>query len=777
MNGNPLSSEEIQRASIVAAELVNLVKALEMYTYQHPRSKSCAERCFSSLKEMMEGRNEAQIAYEQSTVFVNGVPLSLAEVNQNPSFFRLGNCLKRKNVYSVNFDRTVTQEHLTSLAKAFATTVTTRSRARNATAFLQEQNVFSIRLNDAAEIGISENPESLLLSHLLDGSLGDRIPEQIRERLFTEIKLYSQSSGLQVLEHVNRESTFSYPIGVRDLFATLGEKWIHFTGSLIRDICGEEAFENEDPLILDLITVLIPPIQSMSVQQRGEETAEFFDQISKREGIEKITYFWRYWLLLDAGVAAQQEFLDRIQTLVTTVVEKALTRNFNSQKILQELREILPTILESPSLYEKVFSAIYELNNPDFVQELMLQTLETLSLMTAPKRRIILAFENRMSTYCNEKDENCHVMIVQVVRNILRAQNDDLSQSLFRIVLSSIEHKCSNCTHLIQCRITDTIASMIQEEDIPISRAKRLIQVWQEAAYQLVLANDAEFQRRIVPMAIHPMNPEDYDSMEMQNLITDAWKSFATVQRFQELFRRLVTDDREERFKAIEELSRYGAFAIWICLGGFNSQNWHLRRNLATVVGRVVDLRQTNLLKEILRDHDWHVRYEIISALVSRSDEMEEELKNNPDHFIIKIFCIALRDGNKTIRNEVFIPIRKYNILPALKSLKDLYNRLAAVNSDNDIEERCKIIEILVHLADPLSAPMEDIIEFITEIAAQKEGLITPNWMIPIKKAAVKGLAAIDHPHAHKALKKLATETPLKRAFVRRLARAALQKK
>jgi hypothetical protein len=303
-----------------------------------------------------------------------------------------------------------------------------------------------------------------------------------------------------------------------------------------------------------------------------------------------------------------------------------------------------------------------------------------------------------------------------------------------------------------------------------------LLEIWKNLTLELAILSPDEFRNRIIPMALHPFNPDDHPNPEIKTLISSAWQSLADAPVFQTILKNLVSENRDIRFKSISELAGYGAFAIWICLYGLNSQSWHLRRNLATVMGQIVDVRQTNLLREPLRDHDWHVRLEIVKALAERTDEIKELIKLNPDHPIIKIVIMALRDGNRSIRSEAYKPIENLQLVTAFRSLAELFQRLAAVNSDSDIEERVKIIRLCGVLASFSCTASASIIEFLSEVGSQPEGLITPNWMIPIKKAVVEALSSLDYPLAVEKLTMLATQKPFKRGVVGREARAALQR-
>ncbi len=767
--------EEIEKASVFCADLAALVKTLEMYPESHPRAVTNSEKCVSALMSLLGWKKDVSIFIDDDATLLNNDPVPDALLRKYPGFQRLQPLLRNKNIVSIHVEQSTGEKDLIEFAKILTTAAASPFKKQDVAMVLQEKGVFSIRVNEAPGAVSFDSQGSLLLTHFLEGSLGTTLSEDLKERLFDEIKLYSRSTGRQVFEQLNQESAHSHPIVIRDILPTLGEKWMHFTGGIITDILGEDAILQFDPKVAELLNVFINAIERIPSSRKGKKIDPLIKKITAADDMEKIRLFQAYYEEMKEEIQARQDIYKRTQTIVTEIIEKGNTAAFNPDNILKDIEEILPELQNYPSLNEKLFSAIYRVSAPGFILKFLQAALNSYMNIEDSNPEMVTAFKSRLVSFCSIDSGKCSLMLIPILDGFFYAKSELVSSGLYDVIQQLIEHQSQKFGDIVDMSLVDRAVELIQERNEKLDRRLKVIDLWCKMSKAILNFSVKIFRQQIVPLSEYPLSPETIDDKEVATALADAWKSFSETAVFQDIFKKLTDNDRDTRFKTIKELSRYGAFAAWVCLGGLNSQNWHLRRNLATVLGKVTDLTHIHILKEPLRDHDWHVRLEILSALAERTSEIADKIKSDPNHPIVRIFSMALRDGNPTIRKVAYQPIEEYKLLPALRSLKDIYARLAAVNSDADLDERVRIIHLMAHLATAPDAPVLQIIDYISRIAAQKEGIITPQWMLPIKKAAVNALAKIDHPKAREWLETLATKRPYKRGVAGKYARAVLK--
>ncbi len=788
---NYRQDEVVEKGIRFLVGLYNLFKNVEMYSNRHPATKEIAGECLASIQTLLERRKEIHVVLDNESFFIGSAVIPEQVVTRNPVLNRLRGIFQDKHVESISFNHNVTEAELIHFADSIKTVVNTKTDAAKLIANLHAVTNYALRLNEAPSLNGADSIESLLLSHFLDGSLGTELSEEVRDKLLNELLTSSRSVSRQIIEQIMREETFSYPIITRDALDSLGDKWFFLIGTIIQQILGEKAVESHDVRALTILRKLAPALLGIAPERRGQGIMELYEQLDIiQDGIspaplqattpeveaQKVKRVWDYWKSLDEKNRNMEQFISRVSALVTEVIETGNSDKFDMSGVFEELEELLPRILMYPSLSEKVFSAVTRLSQPRFVYDVITLTIATFSSMENPHPDVASAFQNRILQYVAEDRESCSAIVTTLLKHMIETTSDRNAQYFSDVFDHLVKFHCQNCDRVSSCKVIETAADHIAMRKHSRARMLMLIRIWQDSAHSLLVTSPNEFRQKVSPMAGFPLNPEDFEDFEIREMLTRAWKSFAQAPVFQDIFKNLVANDRETRFKTIKELSRFNTFAIWICLSGLNTQNWYLRRNLATVLSQVVDFDNTNLLRDPLRDPDWHVRFEIISGLANRLIESPEVIAQNADLPVIRIFSMALRDGNRSIRTETYRVIENLKLLSTLRGLKELYQRLATVNSDLDLDERTRLIRLFAHLAQAPKAPVEEIIENIAEIAAQKEGIITPNWMVPIKKAAVDALAMIAHPKARKWLESLANDKPHKRGVVGREARAALTK-
>jgi len=112
----------------------------------------------------------------------------------------------------------------------------------------------------------------------------------------------------------------------------------------------------------------------------------------------------------------------------------------------------------------------------------------------------------------------------------------------------------------------------------------------------------------------------------------------------------------------------------------------------------------------------------------------------------------------------------------AVRGLINAYERLSSVSDDYEVSERVRILGLLSIIGKSNPSFLDEVIRFVSGIATQKEGILTPQWMIPIKRASVECLEHIDTTESLKWLETLAKQRPYKRGVVGREARSALKR-
>ncbi len=758
------------------SDLMNLVKNTEMYTETHPLSKDALTKSLESTRNFLGQDMDISIFISEDSIVFGDFRITSSMYARYPVFSRFHTLMQGNRISVLSIDANIDADALLTLGKGLSIAPAVDIEKVEVDTILAEKGISSVNISISLDEFQGETDDSLLLTHFLDGSLGRELNQDLREKLYLELTGAPGSAATQIQDKLRREEAHNHPITKRDLLTTHGEKWIHILGYIIEVLLGREGFESGNPRILDIIEDMVPVILKLSAVRRGEDVDSFLDKLRELDEDAKIQLFYEYWNSREQHLSSLAWLLEQVSVFTERLINISSSQEIDEDELIAEFEKIMPEILAFPTINEKLFSVINRLPNKTLVFEALNASTVAYVDRENPPREVAAALENRLLRFCGENSSACFRMTIHLVKLIVDKDTPHVTLSLGKIVTHIVNNNCPACAYMEDCQLLTYIGSQVDPHQKTPETLKFLVSTWRESAGALLSRDPDEFHRKLAPMAEEEMNPENFDEPILHRQVMDAWKSFADRPYFQDIFNNIVDSNRELRFKTIERLSAFGPVAVLICMGGLDSQNWYLRRNLATVIGQVIDLNQTNILREPLKDPDWHVRLEIISALAKRVEEVADKLREIPNHPLTKILSMALRDGNKQIRNEACKPIEELKLLHALRSLKELYWRLAAVNADADLDERIQIMKLTAELASAEDAPVEDIVEFLGKIGGQKEGLLTPNWMIPIKKGSVQALASIEHPFAQEWLSTLAYEKPHKRGVVGREARSILTK-
>ncbi len=758
------------------SDLFNLVKSLEMYTETHAITMDYLHRCTLSAQTLIGSNPDYVITLDNDGLIFDIFRIADPIYTTKPIFSRIQTLFSDKNLATVTLMQSITEEDILALAIGLKAPSVNDVIELNVSQFLESEDITAIQvtMNNDNESNIPE--ESILLDHFFNGIFMTSINSELQESLYLEFIKTARSAGHQMLEFIRKEEGANYPINHRDLLSSQGEKWFHLLGDSIIKIFGKDALESDNIRVVNVLNELLPTISKMPISIKGTRVETFLSELSNANNTDKIKLLNQFLKNQSEELEQKREFLEKCIFFDENLIEKNLTGDGKNTEFMTDLLHFMPQTLIYPTINEKLFSAMERLRDRAFMLSVIDATMDAYIALENPSSTITSIFENRLINACDNHDEGCYHLTFKIIQKILDAQSDLVIERLGSRLHQMVGKNCNTCPCIDHCTVIDYIVGKIDIKSQSLKCLEFLFGIWREAAYSLLLCSPDEFKKQIAPLSQGKLNPERFENRQIQNMLNASWKSFAETSYFQDMYRNLVDNDREVRFRTIKSLSEFGPFVSWICLRGLDNQNWYLRRNLATVLGETISLNQTDILRTPLKDPDYHVRLAIITALHNRIADVSAVLKQNPIHPLLKIIFMALRDGNPMIRQQTYKIISTLKLTAAVRSLKELYQRLSMVNTENEINERIQILKILSELGNAPDAPVDEIVSFIAEVAAMKEGLITPNWMPAIKKASVQALSDIHHPSSRTWLNTLANEKPYKRSLAGKEARALLAK-
>ncbi|HPQ40428.1 MAG TPA: HEAT repeat domain-containing protein, partial [bacterium] len=616
-----------------------------------------------------------------------------------------------------------------------------------------------------------------LLPHVISGKMDIELTEASRELLYLEITRNMEETGRVLQKQMKKEVAADSPLNPRDVLNEYCNRWVHLLGELLEMIhSGEDTASAERQR--QVLEMMLPYLETIPEEHRCEEFNELMSKMHSSDLSNKIRMFAEYYDSVFQKVSDYSTFRHRVEHLLENIDE--LSRGNESPEmiasVVEQLVSIVPGTVNFPILYQKLLYRIFDTHYPELIHKILIVTFNAYLKQAEVDSDAIGILVIKACELCHEYKEYCQEIVGDFIQILSRTPSENQPQRLVPVPVEIITRKCGQCEHIKECRVLDLLSDAIGNLNLAEQLREPFIDLWQQVTHALLQTDFNAFRTRVTPLAETTLAPDRFDENGIQDMIAETWKSFAETSYFESLFKRLTSPDRETRFNTIDHIAKYGGFAVWLSLGGLNSDNWQLRRNLATIIGRVATLDKPAFLKQVLRDRDWHVRFEVISALRRRLEEVAGQIRNQPDHPLGRLITLALLDGRKEIREETYAIIETICPPEAARSLISTYHRLSAVSDDYEIQERVRILSILSQLTQKECPDRDAIIRFIIEVATMKEGLITPQWMIPLKKAAVESLVVIDTDESREWLDKLAHKRPHKRGIVGREARTALKK-
>ncbi len=753
-----------------------LLKSVEMYTIEHIAAVDAAVRCQNSFRPLIFENSDVVISSDSTSMQIGTTFIPEKIIEKTPAFSKVHKLIDERKLSSIIIRPDVAPDDLLAMAH-------TLTSPFEPTVAERQYEELDIRTRSRVKISGSNIPTAdapaELIPLLLSGKMENGLTDETKEILYFEITRNVENTSRSIQKQLKQERLNDSPICDRDLLSVACDRWVHILGEILEKVhSGEDTTSAERQR--QILELMLPYLATIQESRRSEEFETLIATMENNDIQTKIRLFAQYYDRVFQRVDELSTYRLRLQNLVRQLEKMtslhASEKNQNLAIIRQELTSVAPGAVHFPALFDKLVYRVSQTQEPELIQPMLFISLDNFTEQTSVPDKLLEQFSAQALNFCSEFSDYCESTISGFLSILGDTPAENHPENLVFIVRNILESHCGGCPKIKRCTLLESLSSEIGPQKMPKPLACSCIDLWQQIALAILQQDFNIFRTRVAPLAENELAPDRFDENGLQDRIAEAWKSFADADYFQTIFKRLTNPDRDTRFNAIDHLAKHGSFAVWLSLGGLGHHDWQLRRNLATVIGRVASLDKPVFLKQVLRDRDWHVRFEVISALRRRIEEVADQIRKQKDHPLGKIITLALLDGRKEIREETYAVFESITPPDAVRGLINAYERLNAVSDDYEIAERSRILSLLALIGKSNPNFLPEIIQFVTGIASQKEGLLTPQWMIPLKKAAVECLEHIDTPESYQWIETLARQRPYKRGVVGREARAALKR-
>ncbi|MGB3976789.1 MAG: hypothetical protein WBM02_06395 [bacterium] len=770
------SEHDYQQVLRFCIDFQALLKTVEIYTIEHVGSLEAAVRLMGSFRPMAADTDTVSINPGKKALQVGAIHLPLKMVKNNQAIARVFQIFSERDIKLIAIKPDVTSEDFLLMAK----TLTAPFEPIVAERQYEELNLKTgsrvIISSKTASIGMKEGK---MLPLLLSGKLPRALDKSTRNSLFWEITHNVGSSAWAIQKQLKWESQKDSPIGVRDTLTKESDRWVHILGEVMERVHADGDTSSADGQ-REILKLMMPYLASIHVDSRSDEFDNLMNRMDAANVRETITIFAHYYERILKRAEDLETYRQRVERLMKQLEQFVHAEKSEKKELIPSVKSELAAVASAavtlPIIMEKLNYQVLITNEPELIQPMFFIFLDGFTDQNNIPKYVIDSFSEQVRAFCKKFGDYCESTITGFLKIISDMPPDNQPENLIRIVRETLNTFCGNCPKIKKCSIIETLSKELSRQVLAHPIAYAFLELWQQLAH-LFLENDFNaFIAYIVPLAENELSPDRFKDENFQDAIIEAWKSFSGATYFKYLFKRLTESEKQIRFNTIDMISKWGAFAVWLCLGGLTHQSWQLRRNLATIIGRVASLDKPVFLKQVLRDRDWRVRYEVISAIHQRVNEIADQIKNDNDHPLGKIMILALLDGRKQIREEAYAMFELIAPPESVRALINAYNRLSTVGDDYEIDERSKILVLLAGVTKHNLEYADEVIGFISGIAAMKEGILTPQWMVPLKKASVEALEKIDSAGSWDWIQTLAKKRPYKYGVVGREARAALKR-
>ncbi len=770
------SEHDYKQVTRFCADFQTLLKTVEVYTIEHIGSLEAAVRLMGSFRLLAADNGVVSITPVDDVFQVGKVliPLKIAEKNQVMG--RVCQLFNERKILVIAIKPDVSPDDFLWMAK----TLTAPFEPTVAEHQYEELNLKTgsriVVSSRSATIGVQEGK---MLPLLLSGKLPALLNKSTRKTLFWEITNNVESSAWAIQKQLRWELRKDSPLSIRDFLTAESDRWIHILGEVMERVHADGDTSSAEGQ-KEILKLMLPYLATISVDRRSEEFNRLMSQANMDNIREMIGLFAQYYDSVLQRVEDLAEYRERVRELMKQLDQLVHVKKVEKNTLIStaklQLASIAPAVVTLPTVMGKLNHRVLLTNEPEIIQPLFFIILDGFTDQKDIPQDFIDDFSEQAITFCKKFCDYCESTINGFLKILSDMPAENELSKLVRIIREALSTFCDSCSKTRDCSIIQTLSSELSRQTLSQPIALAFLELWQQLAHVFLEKDFNAFIAQIIPLAEHDLSPDRFTDEKLQDALIETWRSFAGATYFKYLFKRLTEQEKKIRFDTIETISKWGAFSVWLCLGGLSSQNWQLRRNLATIIGRVASLNKPAFLKQVLRDRDWRVRYEVISAIHSRLGEISDQIKSDNDHPLGKIMILALLDRRKQIREEVYAIFESITPPESVRALINAYNRLSAVGDDYEVDERAKILALLASATKHNQDYIDEVIDFISGVATMKEKLLTPQWMIPLKKASVEALMKIDTPKSHDWIKTLAKKRPYKNGVVGREARAALKR-
>lgn len=770
------SGRDYSRVIRFCMDFQGLLKAVEMYTVEHIAAVDAAVRCQNSFRTLVYENSDVMISIDAASMQIGTTFIPEKVIEKTPAFVRVHKLIEDRKLTSIVIKPDVAPDDLLAMANTLTSPFEPVVAERQ---YEELDTKTRSRVKITGTNAVPTDSSSSLLPLVLAGKMDAEITDASKEILYIEITRNIETTSRAIQKQLKNELLANSPICARDFLSVACDRWVHLLGELLEKVhSGEDTTSAERQR--QILELMLPYLSTI---QEGKRSDEFDSLMAKMETSDtqvKIRLFAQYYDRVFQRVEELSTYRLRLQNLVRQL-EKMTSLHASETKqnitlVKQEITAIAPGAMSFPSLYEKLLYWIFQTREPDLIQPILFISLDYFTEQPSISSKLLEQFSSQAVEFCTEFTDFCESTVSGFLRILSDTPAENHPENMVSIIRKILETLCGDCPKIKKCTLLESLSQELSQQKMAEPLAYACIELWQQMAHAVLQQDFNIFRTRVAPLAENEMAPDRFDENGLQDRVAEAWKSFAETDYFQSLFKRMTSPDRDTRFNTIDHLSKYGSFAVWLSLGGLGHHNWQLRRNLATVIGRVAPLDKPAFLKQVLRDRDWHVRFEVISALRRRIEEVSDQIRKQKDHPLGKIITLALLDGRKEIREETYAVFESITPADAVRGLINAYERLSAVSDDYEIPERTRILSLLALIGKSNPNFIPEIIQFVSGVATQKEGLLTPQWIIPLKKAAVECLELIATPESLKWIETLAKQRPYKRGVVGREARAAMKR-
>ncbi len=776
MDASAKTGRDYSRIIRFCTDFQVLLKAVEMYSTEHVASVDASVRLLKSFKFLLVDNSKLIITSDSNALQLGPMYVPEKIIEKTPAIARVYKIFESRKIESIVFAPDISPDDLLSMAHTLTAPFVPSVAERQ---YEELEHKTRSRIIVSGLDFKKKDSASMILPHLIAGKMDGELNKATREMIYYEITRNIESTTRVLQKQLKRERQKDAPVCSRDTLCVASDRWVHILGELMERVhFGEDTTGAERQK--QIFELMLPYLQAIQASKCSSEFIALMDQMEKNDVHTNIRLFAQYYDKIFRKVEELSTYRKRVMKLVEKL-EKLIHAGITEKEkevpeIGQDIRSLAPGAVQFPVLFDKILHRTFMTKEPDLIQPILFIAFNYYTEKTDVVQTNLDELVSFTQKFCMDYKDYCESTVSGFLKILGDSPGVATPKIWTNIIRSIMDENCCKCKKVTQCTIFQTLSSELSRQIMSDDLALAFLELWQRYAHALLNQDANAFRKTVVPLVENIMAPDRFDENGLQENMAEAWKSFSDTEHFQTIFKRLVSPDREVRFKTIDHLAGYGEFAVWLCLGGLNDQNWHLRRNLATIIGRVASLNKPAFLKQVLRDRDWHVRLEVLSALRRRVEEFAKDIKNQNDHPLAKIISLALLDGRKEIREEVYAIFESIAPPAAIRPLINTYKRHESVSDDYEVEERARIMMLLSLIGQIHPAHLPEIIAFISKVAAQKEGLLTPQWMIGLKRTAVESLEKINTSDSREWLQKLGRKKPYKRGVVGREARAALKR-